>query len=351
MRKVDRSAVGEPPDLHSRRPSDGKTELELVTQHMNGPRRHEAFDFTRYKQASVKTALEQLFHGKCAYCESFYGATQPVDVEHFRPKGEVENADAHPGYWWLAMEWTNLLPSCIDCNRRRKQKTPSPRGNGKATLLDSGEFDRSKSLNTGKECAFPLIGGVVRAMKPSDDLSAERRLLIDPTIDDPDAHLAFHVDRAHLVSLVYPRPLSPGEALALPEAMADPEGLATAAKAANVSPMGMVSIQIYGLNRLGLVQNRTKVLRDMEFLLELSLDLEEIAVELDDRINARSLKLSQRPRAKDAELANDLRADRRILAKIRQFTGEIRSQLRARTNASSPYSRLARAWVEAYVAS
>jgi hypothetical protein len=26
---------------------------------------------------------------QCAYCETFYGATQPVAVEHFRPKGEV----------------------------------------------------------------------------------------------------------------------------------------------------------------------------------------------------------------------------------------------------------------------
>lgn len=350
MRRVNRSAAVEPLDLHKRRPSDGKTELELVTEHMNGPRRNMAFDFTRYKEASVKTALEQLFHGKCAYCESFYGATQPVDVEHFRPKGEVENVDGHPGYWWLAMEWTNLLPSCIDCNRRRKQKTPTPSGDGRATLLDSGDFDRSKSLNTGKECAFPLIGGVVRAMNPAADLSAERRLLIDPTIDDPDAHLAFHVDRAHLVSLVYPRPLSPGQALALPDAVADPEGLATAAKAAHVSPMGMVSIQIYGLNRLGLVQNRTKVLRDMEFLLELSFDLEEVAVELDERIEARSAKLSRQPLGTDAELENDLLTDRRIATKIRQFISEIRLQLRARTNASAPYSRLARAWVEAYVA-
>ncbi|PBB89102.1 hypothetical protein CK215_29545 [Mesorhizobium sp. WSM3864] len=247
------------------------------------------------------------------------------------------------------MEWTNLLPSCIDCNRRRKQKTPNPSGNGRATLLDNGEFDRSRSLNTGKDSAFPLIGGVVRAMTPAADLSAERRLLIDPTLDDPDAHLAFHVDRNHLVSLVYPQPLNPGQALTLPEAIADPEGLATAAKAANVSPMGMVSIQIYGLNRLALVQNRTKVLRDMEFLLELSLDLQEIANELDDRIQAQSRQLLQR-RGNDAGLAHDFATDQRIAAKIHQFISEIRSQLRARTEASAPYSRLARAWVEAYLA-
>ena len=96
MRRVDRSPVAEPSILRKPRPSDGKSELQLATEHMERIATGEklgAFDFARYKEASVKTALEKLFHGKCAYCESFYAGLQPVDVEHYRPKGEVEGGD------------------------------------------------------------------------------------------------------------------------------------------------------------------------------------------------------------------------------------------------------------------
>lgn len=79
------------------------------------------FSFSVYKHADVKERLEELFHGKCAYCESRYSSTRPMDVEHYRPKGRVAESEGHPGYYWLAAEWTNLLPSCIDCNRRRNQ--------------------------------------------------------------------------------------------------------------------------------------------------------------------------------------------------------------------------------------
>ncbi|MEF9674035.1 hypothetical protein QNM99_25505 [Pseudomonas sp. PCH446] len=50
-----------------------------------------------------------------------------MDVEHYRPKGAVSEDASHPGYWWVAMDWDNLLPSCIDCNRKRKQVTPGCR--------------------------------------------------------------------------------------------------------------------------------------------------------------------------------------------------------------------------------
>jgi hypothetical protein len=81
---------------------------------------------------------EHVFYERCAYCErqisGYYG-----DAEHFRPKGAVLCQDAagalgcpdceivnpidgqpltlgHPGYFWLAYDWRNLLPSCVYCN-------------------------------------------------------------------------------------------------------------------------------------------------------------------------------------------------------------------------------------------
>lgn len=353
MRRVDRSRVTEPPILHKPRPSDGKSELQRATEHMERIAAGEAlraFDFARYRETSVKTALEKLFHGKCAYCEGFYAGLHPVDVEHYRPKGEVDGVPGHPGYWWLAMEWSNLLPSCIDCNRRRNQKTPDPGEDRLVALRGSGDFDHSRSILTGKQSAFPLLEGSVHAARPEDDIEAERRLLLDPTRDDPDQHLVFHVDRAHLVSLVHPRPLDPAQAAALPPAVAGHAAVADAAARTRVSIMGAVSIQVYGLNRLGLVQARTRVLRDLEFLLAMSLNLHEVAAELTARAAARSGELADLHGAARDRLAGDIAMDQRIAAKIEGYAQEALTHIRAMTLPQAPYSRLARAWVEAYVA-
>jgi uncharacterized protein (TIGR02646 family) len=77
-----------------------------------------------YKDGAVKAALDAMFHGKCAYCEFMYIGGMPVDIEHFRPKGAVivGGKMRKPGYYWLAAKWENLLPSCIDCNRKRDQE-------------------------------------------------------------------------------------------------------------------------------------------------------------------------------------------------------------------------------------
>ncbi|KRA97946.1 hypothetical protein ASD83_12830 [Devosia sp. Root685] len=349
MIKANRSTVKTPPNLHKGRPSDGKTELQLVTEHMAGPDAATAYDFTRYKEATVKDALEQLFHGKCAYCESFYAGVHPVDVEHYRPKGEVDGVAGHRGYWWLAMNWENLLPSCIDCNRRRNQKAPKPSKDGRPTLLETGDFDRSKSILMGKQSIFPLAGSH-RAAGPGDDVNAEDRLLLDPTRDDPDDHLVFHVDRDHLISIVYPKSLDIGGVAPLPDPIADHESLVSKAAASHVSAKGMVSVQVYGLNRLGLVQARTRVMRDLEFLLALSINLLEAAIELEVRNDRRR---AERPTASPdlaSRLASDIAIDERIATKLRRYANETREKIRELTEPRAPYSRLARAWVERYLA-
>ena len=353
MRHVERARVAEPSILHRKRPSDGKSELQLVTEHMEriaAGEQLDAFSFARYKEISVKNALETLFHGKCAYCESAYAGLHPVDVEHYRPKGEVEGVSGHPGYWWLAMEWSNLLPSCIDCNRRRNQKTPKPGEDRLVMLRTDGDFDRSRSILTGKQSAFPLMEGSTHAARPDDDIEAEKRLLLDPTRDDPDRHLVFHVDRAHLVSLVHPRPLDPAGAAGLPDATADHAAIAATAAAAKVSAVGAVSIQVYGLNRLGLVQARTRVLRDLEFLLAMSLNLQEIATELTERAAARTARLAGLQGEARDRLAEDIAMDERIAGKIGRYAQEALARIREMTLPQAPYSRLARAWVEAYLA-
>jgi len=257
-----------PPVSLAARDKAGRTELERVRLHMQAPLpasgKREAFTFATYRKDDVKRRLEALFHGKCAYCESFYGAQAPVDVEHYRPKGAVEGAD-HPGYWWVAMQWENLLPSCLDCNRRRRQQTPVAVGDLKVLF---------EQMSTGKKDAFPIAGQ--RAAPEAADFSGEQALLLDPTRDQPGDHLVFHLSEGHAAGLVYPKPAPAGAGPAL-VADDDHEGLAAGAAGAQVSVRGAVSIQVYGLNRMKLVQERAAVIRRLRFLETLMADIGDIA--------------------------------------------------------------------------
>jgi len=139
-----------------------------------------------YKDTQVKMALEKLFHDKCAYCETKLVAGD-WDVEHYRPKGRVAERPDHPGYYWLAYTWENLYPSCTFCNQRRKDQ---PRYDDPRTLPAEGKLDQ-----------FSIEDEAHRAMKPGDDLSKERPLLLDPCGDEPENHLTYDIHgQVHPVS-------------------------------------------------------------------------------------------------------------------------------------------------------
>ena len=250
MRRVDRSAVP-PPEVLTEPGSKGEKELVAARAAFAGGA--SSFDFAAYGDTGVKLALEKLFHGKCAYCESYYFGQAPVDVEHYRPKGKVAEAPGHPGYWWLAMAWENLLPSCIDCNRRRWQVLPALPESLEELYLAPDIDDGIAKL--GKQDLFPIAG--VRVAEEGADIVAEQALLLEPTIDDPAQHLRYYFDDVEPLALMLP------------------------VLAAGVpSPRGLASIHVYGLNRLGLVQERTRVLQRVNFLAGLSEELEDIAAQL-----------------------------------------------------------------------
>ena len=120
------------------------------------------------------------FYGKCAYCESSILVDQNGDIEHWRPKKQVRDEDGeivmiqlncgpkiqHPGYYWLAYDWRNLLFSCIKCNRL------------------SGNQKSKDAYGKGEK--FPVKS--FRATKPGEE-SKEEPLLINPAVDDPNDHL------------------------------------------------------------------------------------------------------------------------------------------------------------------
>jgi uncharacterized protein (TIGR02646 family) len=210
-----------PPDILTHPEGKGAAETAKAKSHYEKKaalKRRKAFAFACYRSPEVKRALADLFHGKCAYCESRYEGTQPVDVEHWRPKAKIVEGEEEiePGYYWLAADWDNLLPSCIDCNRERTQ-----------VLTPTGEI-----RTVGKANRFPLEPGSVRA-RTQNDVALERPLLLNPCYDHPEEHLEFIRE-----AVVRPRRQSSGA----------------------LSLKGEVSIEVYALNRTGLVQSRFEIL-------------------------------------------------------------------------------------------
>ncbi len=152
--------------------------------------------------------LENVFNGKCAYCESKL-ARSSYHAEHFRPKGRVAIKDPatqrsqlaktvdgqgrqidHPGYFWLAYNWKNLLPSCEGCNTRRGKHDQLPLAAGRSHLLLKRMTGAERDMLRG----VPRASGTWRDhyyLDPDDLDVLERPLLLHPYRDEPREHLRF----------------------------------------------------------------------------------------------------------------------------------------------------------------
>lgn len=136
------------------------------------------FDDSLYKEFRT-VFLFEAFHKKCAYCEVKHDDGYPMQVEHYRPKAGVtvdRKPISHGGYFWLAYEWWNLVPSCAHCN--------------------TNHTDPGGGSHPGKKNEFPISGD--RVCEPSGDpqqwcaeLAAERATLLNPYFDDPEASIDF----------------------------------------------------------------------------------------------------------------------------------------------------------------
>ena len=180
-----------------------------------------------YPQKDIKQKYnfgnQEPFLGKCAYCACYIFDFQYGDVEPYRPKKGVTLSDdtpvkkvvgsdsvAHPGYFWLALDWRNLLPSCTDCNQ------PS--------TVDGRKI--------GKHNRFPVEGE--HAFDP-DQLGEEKPLLLNPVLDSPESHLSVDTETGALLWN---------------------------------SPRGRATIDVLGLNvRDRLPQERRRVMREVKALL------------------------------------------------------------------------------------
>lgn len=171
-------------------------------------------------------------HKKCAYCETFLPpGERKGDVEHYRPKGRVRDRHGcvvtvtlagqqvqHPGYFWLAYDYRNLLPVCGACNRRAR--------------------DEREGRLTGKGEIFPTLDDWYAA--EPNEIPSERPSLLNPWLpeDEPREHLLFDPDTGRVFDL---------------------------------TPRGKETIDVLGLNRDGLVEERLLACQDVHNRIALGL--------------------------------------------------------------------------------
>jgi uncharacterized protein (TIGR02646 family) len=286
---VDRSGAPVPEALTRRGPAERQRAIEFYGKPEN---RAKGFSFSAYRDASVKEALERLFRGKCAYCESRYAGTQPMDVEHWRPKGEVhtEDGEVKQGYYWLAASWENLLPSCVDCNRTRKFR--------------SGPDDEERLRGKGNR--FPLAPGAKHAEAPDGEFD-EVPLLLDPCVDHPEEHLHF---------------IDQGVVRALTDEAGQP------------SQKALASIDVYNLNRTQLVHDRQEtrlmIYQRIFALRQLSHILDDLLDEL----------LAQDEPERDADLET-------LVTLVEDLIGHEMGALARFMGPEQPFSLMARQLIEA----
>jgi hypothetical protein len=141
--------------------------------------------------------LRNKFKNKCAYCEKSMSDI-PTDADHWRPKRRITGVKTtdHPGYFWLAYSWRNLVPACSKCNSYEGKKNQFPITNNHVfrVRLTDAERDQlirpSEAIPSEKEPGVWYLG--------AEDLDAlEGPLLLHPYVDrDPTAHLEFGPDGA-----------------------------------------------------------------------------------------------------------------------------------------------------------
>ena len=222
-----------------------------------------------YAHHEVQWTLQKLFYNKCAYCEYSLIRTD-VDVDHHRPKGRVHEVPDHPGYYWLAYEWSNLLPACKQCNQLRRD------------LTEPGQSGRTPAKGKGDK--FPLLNEAHRAYSPRDNIKDEDPLLIDPTVDDPSEHMTFN-------------PL--GEVVPL-------------------SDRGTTSIDVYNLNTKRMNDERKRSIKDMICLLKLKLDAAGIENDL-ERVQCFLADIEKIIRKKTEDHANYAAAARAVIKRPSAF--------------------------------
>lgn len=175
---------------------------EYLLAQFRDPVRQERLRFDSNLLSPIRDELQALFQYKCAFCESGFELEGRMNIDAFRPKnGSRDFKDQYfpDHYWWLAYEWENLFAACASCNHNKRHW-------------------------------FPIEGVRAPIGALNDQLAQEKPLLINPCLDEPEAHISFNMD---------------GQAIGL-------------------TKRGQVTIEIVGLNRPSLIEQRKLVIKDLE---------------------------------------------------------------------------------------
>lgn len=166
----------------------------------------------------VLPPLRNLFHDKCAYCETKLQHESEIDL--FRPRAEAMDLDGKTSsdhYWWLYFRWENQYLSCLKCSQSKLNR-------------------------------FPVEGKRLKYDPDERGYRRDKALLLDPCFDSPEDFLEFRDDGK--VYAVLPPPEKNR-------------------KKGQSQDHGDVTIKILSLNRHDLVIQRKRLLVRLEEYLEL----------------------------------------------------------------------------------
>lgn len=161
--------------------------------------------------SGVKASLVELFRGKCAFCEQ----STELDITHFRPTSEATPAEnvkiSHLYYSWLAGVWENLYACCKQCNQAKGREFPVT--GKRVPLPTNGKIREYLTNDNGGWPGYPI---------------KENNLLLDPCFDGR-FYLHFKAEMSGVL-----KPLS---------------------------ARGVATVEVFQLNRRGLVSARAKKMK------------------------------------------------------------------------------------------
>ncbi len=210
MLRVDRATITIPNNLTSARAQLAFKQLRDFYDLPQGQRLQRSVPFEASIWGQARNTLKALFHGKCAFCESQLDTAAIGYIEHFRPKGGAKGE--HGEYAPDHYWWLAYEWTNL--------------------------YYSCQVCNFSKGSRFP-VRQRAKLLATGDDLQREGRLLLDPCIDDPDVHLLFTDDG-------YVR---------------------------GITLEGQATIDVFNLNREGLIRARARAIRDITVILPTSRSL------------------------------------------------------------------------------
>jgi hypothetical protein len=176
VRYIDLDRILEHPDAAAL-VARGEEARQALLDEQDSARRMRLIAAQRSIWVEFRTIFEQVYGTTCWYTESHNPGTDN-DVDHYRPKGRIFEAEGHGGYWWEALHWRNFRYSSHRANRLRGSST---------------------NRTLGKGDHFPLLDESKRWRSPTEECYEEPKIL-DPTKPADPPMLTF--DQDGLVALM-----------------------------------------------------------------------------------------------------------------------------------------------------